>query len=178
MNNTKDNTHANYPQVDVKTLEEKIVSKVESDEDNVMTTVETRMQNAVLTATEGLVIPTVQLTVKSAIASAGRSVDGNVMEFDQKDFSGNFQGLQLTISSRKNSYTGLNMIETRSNITVEEGDLLVNDRKIDRQTHTHHMVTGENAPQEFPEVLPGHIPTNREPSQTQHIFEQLSRDTT
>ena len=28
--------------------------------------------------------------------------------------------------------------ETRGNITVEEGDLSVNERNIDRQTHTHH----------------------------------------
>ena len=38
----------NYPQLDMHTLEENIVSKVRSEVDNVMTTVETRVQDAVL----------------------------------------------------------------------------------------------------------------------------------
>ena len=45
----------------------------------------------------------------------------------------------MTASSRINSHTDLNRIdETLGNITVEGGDLLVNERKIDRQTHTHN----------------------------------------
>ena len=45
----------------------------------------------------------------------------------------------MTASSRINSHTDLNRIdETRGNITVEEGDLLVNEKNIDRQTHAHH----------------------------------------
>ena len=44
-----------------------------------------------------------------------------------------------TASSRINSRTDLNRIEkTRVNITVEESDLLVNEKCIDRQTLTHH----------------------------------------
>ena len=45
----------------------------------------------------------------------------------------------MTASSRINSHTDLNRIdETRGNITVEEGDLLVNEKNIDRQTYSHH----------------------------------------
>ena len=114
----------NYPQVDVLTLEENIVSKVRSEEDNVMTSVETRVQDVVLTAIENLVIPKVELAMKSANAHPERSFDGNVLEPDQKDFLGNIEGLQMTGSGRINSDTDLNRIdETRGNITVEEGDL-------------------------------------------------------
>ena len=42
----------NYPQVDVHTLEEIIVSKVRSEVDNVMTSVEITVHDAVLTAVE------------------------------------------------------------------------------------------------------------------------------
>ena len=45
-----------------------MVSKVRSEVDNVMTTVDNRLQEAVLTAIEILVLPKVQLSLKSANA--------------------------------------------------------------------------------------------------------------
>ena len=139
LNNTNDTTQVNYPQVDMHILEKNIVSKVRSEVDNVMTTLETTVQDTILTAIESLMIRSVELAMKSTNASSGRSVDDNVLEPDQKDFLVNIEGLQMTASSRINSHTDLNRInETRGNITVEESDLLVNDRNIDRQTHTHY----------------------------------------
>ena len=67
-NNASKPTQINYPQVDVHTLEENIVSKKRSQVDNVMTSVETRVQDAVLTEIENLVILTVELAMKSANA--------------------------------------------------------------------------------------------------------------
>ena len=75
-----------YPQVDVHTLEENIVSKVLSDVDIVMISVEISVQDAVWTAIEFLVIPRVELAVKSANAHSERTVDVNVVEPDQMDF--------------------------------------------------------------------------------------------
>ena len=52
---------------------------------------------------------------------------------------GNIESLQMTASSRTNLHTDLIRVdETRGNITVEEGDLLVNEKNIDRQTYAHH----------------------------------------
>ena len=80
--NISNPTLGNYPQVDVHTLEENIVGKVRSEVDNVITSVETRVQDVVLTAIEDLVIPRVELAMKSANAPSRRSVDGNVLEPD------------------------------------------------------------------------------------------------
>ena len=125
--------------VDMHTLEENIVSKVRSEVDNVLTTVETRVEDAVLTAIENLVIPRMELAIKSANAFSGLSVDDNELEPDKKDFSGNIKSLQMTAWSKIDSHTELNRFdETRGNMTVEGEDLLVNERNIDRQTHTHH----------------------------------------
>ena len=125
-------------------FEENIVSKVRSEVDCVMTKVENRVQDEVLTVIEILVIPRVELAMKSANVSSGRSVDGNVLELDQRDFLGYIEGLQMTPSSRINSRTGLNRInETRGGVAAEGGDLLVNERNIDRQTHTHHITYKE-----------------------------------
>ena len=65
-NNASNPTQIISPQVDVHTLEENIFSKVRREVDNVMTTVDTRVQDAVLTAIEKLVIPRVELAVKAA----------------------------------------------------------------------------------------------------------------
>ena len=67
--NTSNPTQVKYPQVDVHTLEENILSKVRSEVDNVMTSVQTRVQDAVLIAIDNLVIPGVELAMKSANAS-------------------------------------------------------------------------------------------------------------
>ena len=103
--NTNNPTQVNYPQVDMHTLEKNIVSKIRSDKNNVMTTVEIRVQDAVLTEIEILVIPRVELAMKLANASSGRRVDGNVLEPDQRDFSGNIEGLQMTASIRIHAHT-------------------------------------------------------------------------
>ena len=86
-----------------------------------------------------------------AIASSDRSVDGNVLQPDRRDFLGNIEGLRMIACSRKNSHMGLNRIdENRGKITVEDGDLLVNEKNIDRQTYAHHMVTGQKSqPKKF-----------------------------
>ena len=104
-----------------------------------MTTVETRIQDEVLTAIENIVSRRImEWAMKSVNASSGRSVDGNVLELYQRDFLGNIEGLQRTARIRINSRTDLNrMDETRGKITIEGGDLLVVERNLDRQTHIH-----------------------------------------
>ena len=86
-------------------------------------------------------IPRVEFAMKPTNAPSERSVDGNVLEPDQRDFLGNIEGVQMNASSRIHSRTDLNKIdETRGNITVEEGDLVVSEKNIDQQSHTHHNI--------------------------------------
>ena len=84
--NVSNSAQVNYLQVDVLTLEKNIVSKIRSEVDDVLTSVETRAQDAVLTATENLVIPGVELATKSNNAPQRRRIDGNVLEPDERDF--------------------------------------------------------------------------------------------
>ena len=82
--------------------------------------------------------------MKSANAPSGRSVDGKVVEPDQRDFLGNIKSLRMAASSTINSHTDLNRIdETRGDITVEEGDLLVNEKNIDRRTYAHQGISSD-----------------------------------
>ena len=91
--NVSNPTQVNYPKVDVHTLGENIVSEVENELDNMLTSVRNRVQGAVLAAIESLVIPKVDLAKKSANAPSERSVDGNVLESEHMDFQGNIQSL-------------------------------------------------------------------------------------
>ena len=73
-----------------------------------------------MTGIENLVTATVELAMKSANASSGRRVDGIVLDHDPRDFLGNIEGLQMTVSSRVSSHTFLNRIdETHGKITIE-----------------------------------------------------------
>ena len=57
LNNADNSIQVIESQVDVHTIERNIADKVRSEVDSVMTKVETRVHDAVLTAMESLVIP-------------------------------------------------------------------------------------------------------------------------
>ena len=106
-----------------------------------MTTVKTRVLDAVLTAIENLLIPTVELAMESVNASSGCGVDSIVLDPDQGDFSGNIEGPQMTASSRINSHAVIDRIdETRGNITIEGGDMTVNEKNF-TLTGKHTLIT-------------------------------------
>ena len=129
-------------------LRKDIVSKVRGEVDSVMTTAETRVQDALLTAIENLLIPRVKLAMKSVNASSGREVGSVVLDSDQRDFSGNIESLRMTASSRTNSHKDLNRInETRCNITVEGGRWLVGQRKNywPANTHSSHSLPSSSS---------------------------------
>ena len=64
LNNTIISTQVNNPQKDMHTLEKNIASKVEKEVDSVMTTVKTRVQDAMMTAIENIVIPRVEIALQ------------------------------------------------------------------------------------------------------------------
>ena len=78
--NTSKSTQGIYPQKDLHKLEENIVGKVRSEVNKVTTTVETRVQNAVMRLMEIIVTPRVELTMKAANTSPVWSFDDTVLE--------------------------------------------------------------------------------------------------
>ena len=69
--------------------------------------------------------------------------------------------------------------ETRNNILSKASELSVPETYFDRQTHTHHMVTGHTAQSnQFPEFPTGRILTPRKPPPHQHqnLSTQISQD--
>ena len=145
FNNTNHSVLANGSQVDIRTFERSITNKVLNEVDNVVATVETRVHDAILSAMEGLVLPRVELAMKSVNESSGLDSESVVLDPDLRNFSGNIESLQMAASSRMHSITDLNKIdETRGNITVEASELSVNEKNFDQQAHTHHSFVTES----------------------------------
>ena len=84
-------------------------------------------------------------------------------------------------ASGNNNTLGVSNVydETRHNNLDEVSELPVPETHFDRQTHTHHMVTGQiGQTNQFPEFLTGRTVTPRNPSshQYQNLSTQVSQD--
>ena len=104
LNDRIDAAQVNGSKLDMHILERTILGKIRSEVDNVMTTVETRVRDALLIAIGKLILPRIELAMKSFNASYGHEVGSVVLDLDQGDFPSNFEGLQLTTISRKKSH--------------------------------------------------------------------------
>ena len=96
FNDTNKLTHVSGSQVDMHTLEKNVANKVRNGVDSVMIKFETRVQDAMLTSIENLVIPNVELAMKSVIASSGRGVDSALAYSGRRKFSVIAEDLQMT----------------------------------------------------------------------------------
>ena len=125
-------------QVNLQKRENIISDKVRCELDNAVPTVGTRVHYVILSPMDNLVFHRVELEIRSSNASSTCNPSSAVLDPDQRDFSVNGDGLQMTGSSRFNSKTILDELgETCGNNTVEAGDLSVCERNFGRQTHTH-----------------------------------------
>ena len=99
--------------------------------DNVVTTIQIGVHDAILSPMDTLVIPRVKLAIWSVNSSSTRNPNSIVLDPDQKDSSGKSDGLQKTASIRYDSNSKLDGID--ETLTGKHSE-----RNFDRQTHTHH----------------------------------------
>ena len=146
---------------------------------NIVDTVEERVQNAILTAIDNIIAPKIELAIKSINASSGRdaaSVSVNSERKEQVGISAPFEN-----ASGSNDTLGISKVndETRNIFADEVSEVSVPETHFDRQSHTHHMVTGQTAQtNQLPEFLTGRIQTPRNPSSHQYLnlSTQVSQD--
>ena len=146
---------------------------------NIVDTVEDRIQNAILTTIDNIVAPKFELAIRSITASSGRdvtSVSANLERREQVGINAPFES-----ASGSNDTLGVSKVndETRHNIAGEVSELSVPEAHFDRQAQTHHMVTGQTAQtNQFPQFLTGRIVTPRNPPSRryQNLSTQLSQD--
>ena len=187
--------------MNVKTLERCFKERIDRELSNIVDTVEDRIQNANLTAIDNIVAPKIELASRSINASSGRDVTSVSANSEGREHSGTNPPFEN--ASENNSTLGVTNIndETRRNIQDEVSELSVPGTHFERQSHTHHMVTGPSNPahhmvtgpsnpahhmvtgqkaqtNQFPEFLTGRIQTPRNPSshEYQNLSTQVSQD--
>ena len=169
----------NETTVKMKTLERCFNERIDREMSNIIDTVEDRMQNAILTATENVVTPKIELAIRSINAFSGRdatSVSANSERRERVGINASFEN-----ASKNNDTLDVSNVndETRHDNPDEVSELSVPETHFDRQTHTHHMVTGQTAQtNQFPEFLTGRIVTPRNPPSHhyQNPSTQVSQD--
>ena len=146
---------------------------------NFVDTVDDRIQNAILTAIVNIVAPKIDLAIRSLNASSRQ---------DNVSVAANSEpGEHVGINASFGNASGSNKIlhvsnvndETRINIPNEIGELSVPETRFDRQTHIHHMVTGQTTQtNQVPEFPTGFILTPRNLPSPQHqiLSTQLLQD--
>ena len=189
--------------LNVKTLERCFNERIDREMNNIVETVEDRIQNAILTAIDNIVAPKNELAIRSINTSSGRdgtSVSANSERSEHAGINAFFEN--ASENNNKLNTTNEND-ETRQNIHDEVSELSVPGTHFDRQPHTHHMVTGAKErhdiltggseefrnthhmvtrqtaqTNQFPEFLTGHTQTPRNPPshQYQNLSTQESQD--
>ena len=198
------NAVVNENALNMKTLERCFNERIDREINNIVDTVEHRIQNAILTAIDNIVAPKIELAIRSINASSGRDVTSVSANSERREHGGTNPPFDSASENNKMlSVTNIND-EPRYNAQDVVSELSVPGTHFDRQPHTyhtasgasneiHHMVTGAKEQihnrhhtvtgqtvhtNQIPEFLTGCTQTPRNPSshQYQNLSTQVSQD--
>ena len=133
-----DSSTVNGNAMSVKTLERCFNERIDREMNNIVDTVEDRIQNAILAAIDNIIAPKIELAIRSINASSGRdvtSVTANSERGERVGINASFENA----SENNNTLRVPNVSdETRLYIPDEVSELPVPETRFDRQSHTHH----------------------------------------
>ena len=123
-------------------MENNIDGEVRKAVDKAVLTVENRKHDAIVTAMDKVVIPRVEMAVKSITGSSGHGLNSEVQNPYQRDFSKNAGNTPLiSASSRLDLNTNQDRNdETRNEENFEDGDFPALRPNHDRRSHAHHSI--------------------------------------
>ena len=135
---SNDSSMVNGNAMSVKTLERCFNERIDREMSNIVDTVEDRIQNAILTASENIVAPKIELAIRSINASSGRDATSLSANLERGEHVGISTSLEN--ASGNNDPLGVSNVnhETRQNIPDEVNEFSVSETRFDRQPHTHH----------------------------------------
>ena len=127
--------------LNVKTLERCFNERIDREMNNIVETVEDRIQNAILTAIDNIVAPKIELAIRSINTSSGRDVTSVSANSERREHVG--INAYFENASENSNTIGVASIndEARRNSRDGESELLVPGTQFDRQSHIHHMMT-------------------------------------
>ena len=128
--------------LNVKTLERCFNERIDREMENIVETVEDRIQNAILTAIDNIVGPKIELAIRSINASSGRDVASMSANSKRREHTG--IDASFGNASENNNTIGVTSIndEPRRNSQDGVSELSVPGTQFDRQSHIHHVMTG------------------------------------
>ena len=135
VSTSSNNTAVNESTINVKTLERCFDERIDREMNNIIDTVEDRIQNVILAAIDNIVAPKIELAIRSVNASSGRDVTSVVANSERGGHAG-INAFFENASQNNNTCNGND--ETRNNIPNVVSELSVPEAHFDRQTHTHH----------------------------------------
>ena len=126
----------------VKTLEKCSNEKTDREMNNIVDTVEDRIQNAILAAIDNIVAPKNELAIKPLNASSGRDVTSVCATSERRERTR--INISFENASENNNTIGVTNIkdEARRNSQDEVSELSVPGTQFDRQSHTHQVMAG------------------------------------
>ena len=148
-----DSSTVNGNAMSVKTLERCFNERIDREMNNIVDTVEERIQNAILTAIDNIIVPKIELAIRSVNASSGRDMTSVSAHSERREYTG--INASLENASENNDTLGVTNInvETRCSFHDRVNGLSAQGTQFDRRspthcmtlggsTETHHMVTG------------------------------------
>ena len=131
---------ANEDLVKMKTLESCFNKKIDKEMDNIVGTVEVRIQNAILTSIDIILTPRSKLAVRLLNASSGRDAT-NIMANSER---GKDIGITAPFENVSEKNITVHVFNTddgiRNSIPDEVSELLVSGTHCDRQPQTHRSL--------------------------------------
>ena len=122
----------------VKTLERCFNERIDREMSNIVDTVEDRIQNAILTFTDNIVTPKLELAIGSINASSGRNANSASAGSERRKHVG--INASFENASGNDNTLGVTNVndETRHDIPDEVSELSVPETRFNRQPQTHH----------------------------------------
>ena len=134
-------TAMNKNAMTVKTLERCFNERVDREMNNIVDTVEDRIQNAILAAIDNIVAPKIELAIGSINASSGRDVTSVCANSERRELTGiNISFENASENDNTICVTNIND-EARRNSQDGVSKLSVPKTQFHRQSQTHHVLT-------------------------------------
>ena len=126
----------------VKTLESCFNERIDREMNNIVDTVEDRIQNAILAAIDNIITPKIELAIRSINASSERDVTSVSAHSERREYTG--INASLENASVNNDTLGVTNIndETRCSFHDRVNGLSARGTQFDRRSPTHCMALG------------------------------------
>ena len=128
--------------LNVKTLERCFNERIDREMNNIVDTVEDRIQNAILTAIDNIIVPKIELAIRSVNASSGRDATSASTHSERREHTG--INASFENASENNDTSGVTNVNDETRCSFHDGvnGLSASGTQLDRWSPTRYMTLG------------------------------------